>query len=102
MGKETIKIITPQFERTDGKTITHFPKTEEEYKELRTLPDEKLLDMGCQKWDDDLWVFPAEWYDHIPNGLEIIDIFGETEKFEKGVTDDDMRFGALAFGFKKI
>jgi len=29
----------------------------------------------------------------------VVDIFGEKEKFIKGVTDDDIRFGCLSYGF---
>jgi hypothetical protein len=42
--------------------------------------------------------FPAEWYDHIPEGFEIVTINGAMKPFERGVTDDDRRFGLLAFG----
>ena len=34
----------------------------------------------------------------IPAGTEIVDINYATEKFEPGKTDDDYRFGMLAFG----
>jgi len=46
-----------------------------------------------------LYLFPKEWYGSIPNGLEVVNINGGREKFEKGKTDPDTRFGALAFGF---
>lgn len=48
--------------------------------------------------DYGLWLFPYQWYPHIPEGMELLDINGETELFKKGVTDDDMRFGVLAYG----
>lgn len=46
----------------------------------------------------ELWLFPAEWYDSIPNGFPVTDINGCIELFERGKTDDDRRLGLLAFG----
>ena len=43
----------------------------------------------------------GECHDTIPNGYEIFDINGDTEFFEKGKTDDDIRGGCLAYGFKR-
>jgi hypothetical protein len=96
---DTINLITPQFERQDGLTIKYIPKTIEEFDALKSMPDDKLRERGLQLWDTNHWLYPAEWYDFIPDGYEMVCISGEVEKFEKGVTDDDMRFGALAYGF---
>jgi hypothetical protein len=96
---DTINLITPQFERQDGLTIKYIPKTIEEFDALKSMPDDKLRELGLQLWDTNHWLYPAEWYDFIPDGYEMVCISGEVEKFEKGVTDDDMRFGALAYGF---
>ena len=51
-----------------------------------------------------LWLFPKELYSSIPDGLEIVDINGSVEKFERNKSDNDSRFGALAYGIavKKI
>ncbi len=38
-----------------------------------------------------MWLFPGEWYDHIPEGHEVTDINYETENFVKGETFDDIR-----------
>lgn len=46
-----------------------------------------------------LWLFPKEWYNSIPDGLEVIDINGGKEEFKRHETDSDIRFGALAYGF---
>jgi len=101
--RDNITIITPQFQRDDGLKITEFPKTVEEFDALRYLYDEDLQKLGLQKWDDNgHWLFPYQWYDNIPNGYPIVSISGETELFIKGETDDDMRFGALAYGFIKL
>lgn len=48
--------------------------------------------------DMDVWLFPSEWYNSIPNGFKLISISGENHLFEKGKTDDDRRFGCLAYG----
>lgn len=96
-----IEIITPQFERTDGIT----PALPDDFKSLHLLSKETLKQIGCQKWDEPdkdgfvLWLFPADWYDYIPNGLEVIDINNNKETFKHGQTDNDRRFGALSFGF---
>ena len=101
---EKPEIMTPQFTRTDGLTV---PVPIIDFTKLSTLSEETLKAIGCQKWDepnaagDVLWLFPYEWYDHIPNGLEIVDINFEKETFEGGKTDNDTRFGALAFGFMR-
>jgi len=100
---EAVNFITPTFNRTDGRIITYRPTTPEEYAALPKLDAESLKKIGCQMWDEadgrTIWLYPAEWYDHIPNGTPVVDIFGNEERFEHGVTDDDRRFGALAFGF---
>lgn len=101
---ETIRVMTPQFERTDG---LHVPVPVFDFAKLPSLAEETLRAIGCQKWDEPdesgkvLWLYPAEWYDHIPNGTMVTDINGKTEAFAHGETDDDMRFGALAYGFMR-
>jgi len=59
--------------------------------------------LGCQIWNKDEntihWLYPSKWFKLIPEGLEIITISNKIEKFDIHDTDNDMRFGALAFGF---
>lgn len=96
---EEVIVVTPQFERTDGVEPGDPPLTEADFDELRDLDRDELLERGLRPWGmDDLWLFPGEWYPHIPAGLEVTDINGETEAFEPGVTDDDIRHGVLAYG----
>lgn len=100
---ESVEIMTPQFERNDGIIVRYCPHTVEEYAALPTYSEQTLTKMGCRKWNDSdpvLWLFPKEWYNYIPNGLEIVSINGKREKFQHGVTDDDIRFGLLAYGFE--
>jgi len=101
---ETINIATPQFARTDGLQV---PRLQVRFSNLPLYDDATLKAVGCQKWDDPnedgetLWLFPHEWYDIIPDGTPIVVINGEHETFKRGETDDDMRIGALAYGFLK-
>jgi len=100
---EKVEFITPQFERTDGRMVSYRPDTPEEYKALPKLSKESLKKIGCQVWDEVdnglHWLYPKEWYDSIPEGTEIACIMGGIEKFKRGETDDDIRFGALGYGF---
>lgn len=99
---EEVRITTPQFERTDGRQVTVFPTGAKFLDALKTAPKEILKDCCMRGWDEELklWLFPGEWYDHIPEGYMVTDIFGHDEPFEKGKTDDDIRFGCLSFGVR--
>lgn len=101
---EAIEVITPQFTRTDGRVIAYFPRTAEEFDALKRLPEETLKRLGLGIWERDNegaphWLYPGEWYSCIPEGYEVTDICGEREAFKPGETDDDIRFGCLAYGF---
>lgn len=50
------------------------------------------------KEDKDIYLLPAEWYNSIPDGFELVDICGKKEFFKNGKTDNDQRFGCLAYG----
>lgn len=121
---DRIEIMTPQFERDWPLEIDFIPKDEAELKVLiESTPQKVLLRMGVCIWatfesekeDRDKgesmvgeqylkpgeihYLLPGEWYDSIPEGFELIDIGGEKEIFQKGKTDNDIRFGCLAYGF---
>lgn len=98
---EAVGCILSQLERTDGRKVTYVPATIEEFDALKKAPDNILKDIGMQQWDEKLWLYPAEWYDYIPDQYEVIKISGKKGKFKFGVTNDEMRYGALAFGFIK-
>lgn len=107
MDTDRIVITGPQFDRIDGNPVTYCPSTFEEFDALPNMPIDAIKALGCQRWDKNeegatLWLYPAEWYTRIPSGLKVVDINWETEVFEPGVTDDDKRFGALAFGFMRF
>lgn len=98
---ESLEIITPQFTRTDG-IVPALPQIN--FIDLHKLPPATLRAIGCSAWDEpdangkQLWLLPGEWYDHIPEGMPLVCIDGKTEPFERGKTDDDTRFGCLAYG----
>ncbi len=100
---EEVRARLPQFKCPSGRNIYYFPKTIEEYNSLKKAPRDILLDIGLRIWNEKdkkvHYLYPGEWYEYIPEGIEVSGIFGETEKFKKGITDDDIRFGCLPYGF---
>jgi hypothetical protein len=98
---DTVEIITPQFTRTDGITPS-IPQVN--FANLHTMAPETLKAIGCCRWDEPnekgetLWLLPGEWYAIIPDGTPIVCIDGEHELFKRGETDDDIRYGCLAYG----
>ena len=100
---DILNITTPKFARIDGRIISYAPQTLEEYEALKLMTPENLEKVGCQVWEKTQetihWLYPVEWYGYIPEGLQVVNICGDTEKFRKGFSDDDKRFGALAYGF---
>ncbi len=100
---EEINVSTPQFERTDGRTVVLRPRTAEQLDKIKKLPDDVLWRIGIGVWAGGPWgklyLFPGEWYECIPDGYLIRSIFGETETFKRGRTDNDIRFGFLPYGW---
>lgn len=99
---DTLEITTPQFEREDGLKVAA-PVDFSDWENLHIKDDNTLRAFGFRVWENDEkgkhWLFPKEWYSIIPDGFPIIDISGIKEEFKSGVTDDDCRFGCLAYGF---
>lgn len=98
---DKVKCLFSQCERVDGKVVTYIPSTVEEYDALKNAPDDILLDIGLRQWDEDIWLFPKEWYDYIPDRYEVVDIRGNTKKFKLHVCSDGIRLGCLPYGFIK-
>jgi hypothetical protein len=71
-----------------------------EFDKLHLLTGKKLRALGCGGWDGGLYLFPVEWYDHIPRGLHIESISGRAERFAPGVTPRGSNMGFLAFGVR--
>lgn len=76
------------------------------FESLRTMTTDELSRRGLRQWTDEpdgtppLLLIPAKWYNAIPEGYELESINGEKTKFTRGVTDDDSRFGYLAYGIR--
>jgi hypothetical protein len=102
---EKIQFITPQFDRVDGKTVNVPEFTPLDWAKLPTKSHEELISMGLGVWEKSEegthYLFPHEWYSIIPEGLQMKCIDGSIEVFKRGVTDDDKRFGCIAYGFVK-
>lgn len=102
---DKVVAITPQFERIDGKIIKVMPRDAAHLDKLKKLSRDILLRIGLQMWNEEdgkvLYLFPEEWYDCIPDGYIVTDIFWEDEPFRKGKMDNDIRCGALAYGFAR-
>lgn len=100
---EPVTVSTPQFERPPNWTPPeHAPALPSEWQALRVCTKAELLAMGMRSWDGRLMLFPSEWYQFIPEDFDIEDIGGRIEKFRRGVTDDDIRFGCLAYGVPAV
>lgn len=106
-----MKIILPQFTRpADEPDPAAPPADRAAFEALSTMPDSALKELGLRPWgrefehDDGtetgrtLWLFPGEWYSAIPAGLLLVDINFRTRVFAPGKTDNDIRFGCLAYG----
>lgn len=95
-----INLITPQFDREDDVDVMDAPASRRDFEALRECDDDELAELGLRRWSEDLWLFPHEWYDHIPKGFEIETINDKLEAFDPGQTDNDKRFGVLAYGIR--
>jgi hypothetical protein len=102
----TVRIMTPQFERVDGLKVPTPLSDTNFWSTLCDRSDEDLNALGLQKWeeypDGTTWLFPGEWYPNIPEGFVVTGICKETYGFETGVSDNDVRFGALPYGVFKL
>jgi hypothetical protein len=107
---DQVVIVTPQFDRSpDDPMPTWTPRTREDFESLAGRTDRELREIGLRPWGDVpegsgkmIWLFPWEWYDDVPEGLPIVDIFGDASTFQRGWTDSDKRFGLLSFGIQKV
>jgi len=104
MSKTNVKIITPQFKRTGKLKKEYTPKNKADLNRIISdCTHKQLTNMGCGVWEKTKehthYLYPGEWYNHIPEDFEIVSISGKTSKFKKGKSDDDIRFGCLPYGF---
>ena len=111
---DTINVVASPIDREYDLEIQWRPETPDEFETvMKHVPWPELKKMGVGIWekhdpedpDNKLkegevhYLFAGEWYDHIPDGLEIVGIFGKVETFKKGESDDDTRFGCLPYGW---
>lgn len=130
-GQPQIIITGSQHDRDEPRVFPKTPTNEQEFHEiLKDTPDNILRDMGFGVWstvnsciddgmkpnkeddiinhptekleqDMNIWLFPREWYDIIPENYIVTGLYGETYYFKRESSSNDSRFGALAFGFQR-
>lgn len=98
--QKRIEVVTPQFERTDGRTPADPPAGGVgEWYALRQKSEDELRELGLQPWGEHgLWVFPFEWHDHVPEAMLVVDIFGRVNRRSTKPDRADKRLGALSYG----
>lgn len=71
--------------------------------------EEYTLDIGhgdapTEPLKADRWMimFPGEWYSIIPDGFMVTGLYGEQYPFQKGKSDDDIRYGCLPYGIQRV
>lgn len=99
---ETIQIATPTFDRVDDVKPIEAP-SRELLENLHLYEEADLRKMGLLPWDTNedgktLWLFPGEWFEHIPLNFMVTDIFWKTAPFIHSAASDDTRYGVLAYG----
>lgn len=92
------------------------PRTKTEFRELlKNGGRTRLLNQGFRIWErykskkhtphlkkgEALLLIPGKYYDLIPERFPLITLFGSKIKFRHGQTDNDTRFGLLAYGIAK-
>ncbi len=108
---DTVNIASSQHEREYELEIKFIPQTADELNIIiQHTKKSELAKMGVRPfadWTDEAYLkegevhflFPGEWYKHLPEGFEVTGLSGEKYKFEQGVSDDDIRYGCLPYGF---
>lgn len=98
---EVVLVKTPQFDRLPTDQVpAEAPAGWLAFLKLYELTGAQLRTLGLGNWDGGLFLLPHEWYTHIPRGFPLECIDGTIERFEPGITDDDKRFGCLAYGVR--
>jgi hypothetical protein len=62
---------------------------------IKVGADNRPLECKQDKW---VVLFPVEWFDVIPDGFNVIGLYGEQYQFNKFTADNDCRFGCLGYG----
>lgn len=93
--EDALDSFNPDAEKQEGKMRIENGALKVQCGKEEGVPTELL------EQDEDVLLFPAEWYNAIPNGFMVTGLYGESYPFEKGKSDDDMRFGCLAYGIRR-
>lgn len=104
--EEPVEIsLCPHMKRPDGRENIPIPNPPDRlsfFESLREAPEWVLEHYGLQRWGEHgLWLFPVEWFDYIPKGFEVMNIFGEVGPFDPDDFVKEARFGALPFGIPR-
>lgn len=68
---------------------------------LIDLSTEEPVPLSFLEEDEDIILFPGEWYDLIPDGFKCTSLNGKSYTFRKGISNNDTRFGCLAYGLRR-
>lgn len=103
-GPFELNVATPQFERTDGVLPCDVgPYT---FHMLAEISSDHRRALGMMDWGEPdnngnvLWLFPHEWFNKIPNGMNLENIGGKSFAFDHRTTNNDIRYGMLSFGIR--
>lgn len=84
------------------KAFKTFNNSFKKYIDFDNLTVDEARELRFQKFDreSDLWLFPLYLLPILPDGLKVKTIGGEELIVGKDELDNDIRFGALAFGLE--
>jgi len=107
-------IITPQFERNESLEYEWKPNSIAEFMAIAEKAPPSILEgfgfrkrsafnhiIGEVQDGQNIFLFPGEWYDIIPDGFQVTGLYGEQYRFEKGKTDAETRGGCLSYGINR-
>lgn len=71
------------------------------YIDFKNITREEASELRFGKWSEEqpnLWLFPLWIVPLIPDGMTVYGLDGKPFKYEKEKTDNDIRFGCVAYG----
>ena len=98
---EEVGVTGPIFERKNDDEPFFFPRSVEDVEALKDAPPSFLEMQGMRRWkereDGVVWLFPEEWRDVLPVGVEVVTIMDTRVQYHPD-NFRDIRFGCLACG----
>ena len=76
------------------------PTNAKGWAELARMTPAMAKRFGLGNWDGGLFLFPGAWADKIPHSTKVEAINGEKTTWGKVKSDDDTRFGFMAYGVR--